>query len=65
MSKNARRSVEFQPCRETPIASLIDTLSFIRNKKSWGYVFRFGLLEIPQGDFDLIRSQMLTHEINR
>lgn len=60
-----RRNVEFQRCREIPIAPLIDMLSFIRNKKSWGYVFRFGLLEIPQQDFDLIRSQMLTHEISR
>jgi len=37
-----RRDVEFIPCEETDIITLIPKLTFIRNKKSWGIVFRFG-----------------------
>jgi hypothetical protein len=54
-----RREVTFHPCTETPIRALIDRLSFIRNKQRWGYIFRFGLFEIPRGDFDTIRQHML------
>lgn len=54
-----RRDVDFQRCQSAAIQPLIAQLSFIKNKKSWGYVFRFGLLEIPKADFDLIRSAML------
>ncbi|HZO79192.1 MAG TPA: EVE domain-containing protein [Solirubrobacteraceae bacterium] len=53
-----RRNLEFVACDETPIRPLIDSLSFIRNKERWGYVFRFGLLEIPCRDFDVIKSAM-------
>ena len=53
-----RRNLEFVACDETPIRPLIDSLSFIRNKERWGYVFRFGLFEIPCRDFDVIKSAM-------
>jgi hypothetical protein len=53
-----RRDVEFAACVETPIASLIDQLSFIKDKRRWGYVFRFGLFEIPCSDFELIKAAM-------
>jgi len=53
-----RRDVEFQPCKEVPIEPMVQGLSFIKNKKSWGYVFRFGLLSIPREDFLTISSQM-------
>jgi len=53
-----RVDVEFAVCRETPIRPLIDDLSFIRNKKSWGAVFRFGVVKIPAGDFALIAEAM-------
>lgn len=36
---------------EVPIEPLIGDLTFIRNKQSWGYVFRFGLIGIPEQDF--------------
>lgn len=42
----------------TPIQPLIEPLSFIQNKASWGYSFRFGCFAIPKADFDLIRSAM-------
>jgi hypothetical protein len=53
-----RRDVQFFPAQETPIRSLLDQLSFIKNKQSWGYVFRFGLLEIPESDFQAIAVAM-------
>ena len=54
-----RRNVRYYPCNETSILPLINDLNFIVNKKSWGYPFRFGFFEIPQHDFELIRSKML------
>ena len=53
-----RRNVEFDASIEVPIGPLIDELSFIKNKRSWGYVFRFGLFEIPLTDFKLIKQAM-------
>jgi hypothetical protein len=53
-----RRDVTFSSCVEAPIAPLIDQLSFIKDKRRWGYVFRFGLFEIPCPDFDLIKTAM-------
>jgi len=53
-----RRNVEFAACEEAPIAPLIERLGFIRNKQRWGYAFRFGLFEIPEADFELIRAAM-------
>lgn len=57
-----RRDVVFEPCQETPIAPLIDQLSFIADKKHWGAPFRFGMLEIPQADYELIAGKMLAKE---
>jgi predicted RNA-binding protein len=53
-----RRNVEFVKCVEAPIRPLIPELSFVKDKKHWGYVFRFGLFEIPQEDFALIERAM-------
>jgi len=41
-----RRNVEFGACDEAPIGPLIEELSFVKDKRRWGNVFRFGLLEI-------------------
>jgi predicted RNA-binding protein len=54
--------VKFVDCVETPIGPLIDSLSFIKDKKRWGYMFRFGLFEIPQQDFELIKRAMVIQE---
>jgi len=32
---------------------------FIKNKKSWGYVFRFGFLKIDQESFEIIAQNMI------
>ena len=54
-----RRNVDFKQCAEVPIKPLLDELSFIKDKTRWGYMFRFGLFEIPEDDFKKIQQLML------
>jgi predicted RNA-binding protein len=54
-----RRNVNYSEFNETPIAPLIEQLDFIKNKKSWGYQFRFSFFEIPEHDFKFIKSKMI------
>jgi hypothetical protein len=54
-----RRDIRFLPARDAPIRPLLERLAFIRDKSRWGYAFRFGHLEIPQADFQLIANDML------
>ncbi|MDV3709437.1 EVE domain-containing protein [Elizabethkingia anophelis] len=58
----SRRNIEFFESTAVSILPLINDLSFIQNKKSWGYPFRFGFFEIGKNDFDLISSKMLQNE---
>ena len=53
-----RRRAEFAPAAEAPVAPLIEDLEFIRNKKSWGVVFRRGFFEIGENDFRTIAMAM-------
>lgn len=53
-----RRKMEFLPSAEAPIQPLIEELEFIRNKKSWGVMFRRGLVEIGEADFKRIARAM-------
>jgi len=55
-----RRRIEFMKCNEASILPLIDKLNFIKDKKHWGYPFRFGFLEIDGKDFKLISKLMLS-----
>jgi len=54
-----RRDIRYLEAEEVPIRPLLEQLTFIRDKNKWGYVFRFGHLEIPKIDFELIASNML------
>ena len=54
-----RREIDFISCTETSIHPLIPHLTFIKNKKRWGYPFRFGHLEISEKDFKLISEKMI------
>ena len=54
-----RRDVRFFAAAAIPIRPLLDRLSFIKDKRKWGYVFRFGHLEIPLSDFQIIATEML------
>ena len=40
--KPFRRNVEYIKAQNVNIKPLIQDLAFIKNKKSWGYVFRYG-----------------------
>jgi predicted RNA-binding protein len=53
-----RCNVRFKPSREVSIKPLIDNLSFITDTAHWGYMFRFGMFEIPVNDFERIVSAM-------
>jgi EVE domain len=57
-----RRNIDFMPSKELSILGLIDQLDFILNKKSWGYPFRYGVLEIGKKDFELISTKMTINE---
>lgn len=54
-----RRNIDFYKCKEVSIIPLIDELDFILDKKRWGFSFRFGFLEIPEKDFQFIKSKMI------
>ncbi|MHB8140732.1 MAG: EVE domain-containing protein [Vulcanimicrobiaceae bacterium] len=54
-----RRDVKFLEAADAPIRPLLEQLSFIKDKSRWGYVFRFGHLEIPKSDFEIIATSML------
>jgi predicted RNA-binding protein len=58
-----RKDVDFFESSEYPIIPLINELTFIQNKKQWGYPFRYGHLEISKNDFLLIASCMLNINI--
>ncbi len=60
--KPFRRKVHYIATGEVVIAPLIPDLTFIRNKRSWGYPFRSGLLEIGKEDFDRISERFPRHE---
>lgn len=53
-----RKNVEFFPSEEVSILPLINDLQAIKNKKHWGGALRYGILEIPRHDFELIASHM-------
>jgi predicted RNA-binding protein len=51
-----RRNIDFRKCKEVSIKPLIDNLSFIKDKTHWGFMFRFGMFQIPEEDFELIKN---------
>jgi hypothetical protein len=54
-----RRDIQFVKAAEASIRPLLPQLSFIQDQSRWGYSFRFGHLEIPRADFELIATAML------
>ena len=53
-----RKNVAFFPAHDAPIKPLLDQLSFTKGKKSWGYAFRRGVIEITAEDYALIADAM-------
>lgn len=56
--KPFRRRVRFKKSKEISIIPLIEKLDFIKDKKHWGFMFRFGLFEISEKDFNSITELM-------
>jgi predicted RNA-binding protein len=54
-----RRDIHFHTAKDVPIRPLIEQLAFIKDKSKWGVAFRFGHIEIPKEDFELIAHNML------
>jgi len=57
--KPFRRNISYFDAKHIDIKPLVSSLPFIKNKKSWGYVFRYGFLEIDVDSFELIAINML------
>jgi len=57
--KPYRRNIKYLNGCHVDIKPLIPILSFIKNKTSWGYVFRYGFLEIDQESFEIIATFMV------
>jgi predicted RNA-binding protein len=57
--KPFRRNISYFKAKHVDIKPLVPFLDFIKNKTSWGYVFRYGFLEIDQGSFEIIATHML------
>ena len=53
-----RRRIQFEKGSPAPIRPLIHQLAFIEDKTHWGYPFRRGFFEVPEADFELIRTVM-------
>ena len=53
-----RRDVSFLKSKEALIEPLLDNLSFIKDKKRWGFPFRRGCFEISEEDFQCIAHAM-------
>ncbi len=53
-----RKDVTFLKAREVLIEPLLEELTFIKDKKKWGFPFRRGSFEIPCKDFELIAKRM-------
>lgn len=53
-----RRNVSFLKAKEIPIKPLLPELTFIKDKKKWGYPFKRGSFEITHTDFELIAKSM-------
>lgn len=53
-----RRAVHYHECREAPIRPLLQTLSFTRDRASWGQMFRRGTFRVEADDVRAIAAAM-------
>ncbi|MDQ6762684.1 MAG: EVE domain-containing protein [Bacteroidota bacterium] len=56
--KPYRRHVDFKKSNEASIRPLLEQLSFIKNKKKWGFYLISGFREISKEDFTIIKKAM-------
>jgi hypothetical protein len=52
--------VEFEPVDDAPLSPILDRLGLIRNKRTYGAAFRFGVVNIPESGFRVIRAALTT-----
>ena len=60
-----RRNIRYLNAKSISIKPFIEKLNFIKNKKQWGYSFRFGAFEISADDFQLISEAMKVKDKNK
>ncbi|MDH7795674.1 MULTISPECIES: EVE domain-containing protein [unclassified Beijerinckia] len=60
-----RRNTRFLPSGIAPIAPLLNTLSFTRGQRNWGYAFRRGYFQITADDYVAIAAAMGVIETDR
>lgn len=53
-----RRAIDYKKSVQLPIRPMLAQLFFTKGKQNWGYVFRFGLLQINKTDFEIIAKKM-------
>ncbi len=58
-----RQDVRWFESEDAAIIPLLNQLDFTKNKKNWGYQFRFGLLEISEHDMQQISMAMRINNI--
>ena len=58
-----RRDVCWFESEDADITPLLNQLDFTKNKKNWGYQFRYGLLEISEHDMKQIFMAMRINNI--
>jgi predicted RNA-binding protein len=56
--KPYRRTLEYITCQEADIRPLLDHLSFIKNKQTWGYYLLSGFRKLSKVDFERIQKAM-------
>lgn len=52
------RRVAWESVTPAPIRPLLEALSFVTDKRSWGMVFRRGLFRVSPGDFAVIEAAL-------
>lgn len=57
--KPFRRNIRYFTAQHLDLKPLVPLLPFIKNKNSWGFVFRYGFLEIDLESFETIANGML------
>jgi|SRR5579872_212710 hypothetical protein len=61
----ARRDIQWLDGEVALIAPLLDRLALTAGRRNWGYLFRFGVLAISEGDFKLIAAAMKIDGVSR
>lgn len=52
------RPADYETVRPMPVRPLLEDLSFVRNKQSWGMAFRRSLFEVSETDFTIIAKAL-------